>query len=301
MAVTGGTGFVGRRFIEDAARKGYRIRLLARNPASLPGLDSHPFDLEAPDPLAPEVLRGCAAVVHMAAYIPKEHSNPAEAELCWKVNALGTLRLINAMEQAGVGHLVQITSANAYSPEVLHPSETAPMFPTDRVYYLSSKLAQEIYANYRCAAAGIVLSTLRASSVYGAEQTIGAVYAIAKRLLTGEKVALESCGSFGADFLYLDDLSSALLLMLAKQTPGPYNVGSGSRSTIAEIATQIGAVIGSAPSDIRLEGKPKVQPYGFPSLDISKIVALGHRPTPLQEGLELTIRQLKQFEYSSRN
>ncbi len=274
---------------------GYRIRLLAREPATSPVIDTRLFDLAASDPVHPEILEGCGAVVHIAAYIPKEHSNPAEAELCWRVNALGTLRLVEAMERAGVRHLVQITSANAYSPEARHPNETAPMFPVDRVFYLSSKVAQELYAQYRCAAAGITLSTLRASSVYGADQTIGAVYAIANRLLSGQQVVLESRGSFGADFLYLDDLSAALLLVLGRQAAGAYNVGSGKRTTIAELAAEVAALIGAAPGNVRLEGEPRMQPYGFPALDISKIEALGYRPTSLNEGLARTIVQLRRF------
>lgn len=292
--MTGGTGFIGTRFVHDAIAAGYRVRLLTRHPGRLtPGTETRPFDLSAVEPIDPDVLRGCSAVVHIAAYTPANHTHPEEAETCWRLNALGTLRLVQAVEQAGIGRFVHITGANAYAPWTQKPDESAPMFPAERVFYLGSKIAQEIYADFMCSTHGIEITTLRASSVYGSGQPSGAIRTLACKLLRNETVSLSNLGRYGADFVTVGDVSKALLIVLRRGASGTYNIGSGVRSTIAEVAAKLADLTGADPDKLRFEETSTQADQGFPALNITKARALGYRPTSLDQGLLDLVTWLK--------
>ena len=289
IAVTGATGFIGRRFVERAVRAGYGVRLLCRRPEAIAADDVRAFDLAATEPLDPDLLAGCDAVVHLAAHIPTDHDDPAEAKTCWDVNALGTLRLVDAMRAAGVARLIQLVSANAYAPGQECPDEGAAMFPQTRVFYLASKVAQECYARHGCAAACISLATLRVASVYGSGQTGGAVSALAGRLLRGQPVRLERRGGFGADFVHVDDVCAALSIVVEGDAVGAFNVGSGVRTEIAALAAHLCALAGAPAALVVPDGEPAPHGFGFPALDIGRLSALRYRPTPLDDGLRETL------------
>lgn len=67
--VTGGTGFVGRRLVEDLVRSGHDVTVLARDPdraaARLPA-KCRVVRWDAREDVEPQVLRGADAVVHLA-------------------------------------------------------------------------------------------------------------------------------------------------------------------------------------------------------------------------------------------
>lgn len=293
LAVTGGTGFVGRRFVEEIRAAGWRVRLLSRGDDIGSGDEVRRFDLAADGRADPAMLERCDAVVHLAAYIPRNQADPGEADACWRANALGTLRLIEAAKAAGVSRLIQTSSANAYAPGLERPDENAPLFPVRRApFYLSSKLVQEVFAHYQ-ADSSFEVTTLRLSSVYGVGQRQGPVAAFAGALLAREEVRLAAGGAFGADFVEVGDVARALRLALERRLDGIYNVGSGCRSTMREIAESLADLTGAPRHLIRVEPGSEEAGAGFPALDIGKIEAAGHRPTPLRDGLGALVEWLR--------
>jgi UDP-glucose 4-epimerase len=290
IALTGGTGFIGKRFAAVARAKGYRIRHLTRHAAGDFDRDDEvfAFDLEAPDH-DPVNLRDCAALVHLAAYIPRDHDDPAAAERCWTINAGGTLRLIETAATAGIKRIVQTTSANAYAEGVELPDESAPMFPRSRSYYLGSKILQEIYATEFCRAKGIALTTLRLASVYGPGQTSGALGFMVRTALEGRPIEIIDGGQFGADMVHVDDVVQALMLAVERDRTGPVNVGSGVRTTIKMLARMIADLTG-APV-IEKPGQETAGDTGFPPLDITRLRSLGCDPVPLPAGLAAILHQ----------
>ncbi|QAY78052.1 NAD(P)-dependent oxidoreductase [Sphingosinicella sp. BN140058] len=291
LAVTGGTGFIGRRFVE-AVRGVHDVRLLLRDPAGLSGADARRFDLLGEEPLDPVLLEDVDAVIHLAARVPPDHFDPSEAKTCMAANAFGTLRLVEAMRAAGVGRLLQTTSANAYAPWVERPDEEAALYPVSRVYYLASKIAQELLAGASCAAGGIGLTTLRLSSVYGAGQSKGAVPALIRALRSGERLRLIDGGRFGADFVQVNDVVAALLRCLEGGVSGVYNVGSGQRATIRDIACHLLAIAGEDEQRLDIRPGGDTADFGFAPLAIEKLEALGWGPTPLEHGLAVMLAAL---------
>lgn len=167
------------------------------------------------------------------------------------------------------------------------------MFPTERVFYLTSKVAQEVYAAFACGRGDMRLTTLRVSSAYGPGQSSGALRTLACKMLCNEDVELANGGGFGADFVTCGDVSQALLIALRFGTAGAYNVGSGVRSTILDVSARLVHLTGADPGKIRIEERAMKTDQGFPALAIGKLEALGYRPTGLDEGLRDFVRWLR--------
>jgi UDP-glucose 4-epimerase len=296
IGVTGGTGALGRQFVNDALDAGYRVRLLTRNPevSAGRGVETRYFDLGHDEIPEPEMLHGCSAAVHLGAHIPADQADPAAAQTCLETNALGTLRLLLAMERAGVTRLLQTTSANGYSSGIDRPHEGSAMYPDGRApYYLASKIVQDIFGGFWGNRRGAAVTTLRLSSLYGAGQPGGVVAHFGRSLLAGKEIGLANGGRFGADFATLADASRALLLFLAYGAAGPYNIASGVRSTLIEIAEKLAMLAGADRRLISIGEAVQGADDGFPAIDISRAISVGFDPTPLDRGLAELMDWLK--------
>jgi nucleoside-diphosphate-sugar epimerase len=113
LAVTGGTGFVGRRLIDIALERGHRVRALtrtAREPRE--GVDWIDGSLE--DRAALErLVEDSDAIVHVAGVI-----NASDAAGFDKGNVEGTLAMLAAATAAGTRRFVHVSSLAAREPKL---------------------------------------------------------------------------------------------------------------------------------------------------------------------------------------
>lgn len=115
IAVTGGTGFVGRHVIPAALAAGYRLRVMARNPEKLAGpthINCEIFkgSLGSDDAA---FVDGADIVLHMAGLIKAKNRKVFDA-----VNVNATARLARAAQAASVGRFVLLSSMAARAPEL---------------------------------------------------------------------------------------------------------------------------------------------------------------------------------------
>lgn len=287
IAVTGGTGAIGRHVVQQLIDSGLQVRSLSRT--AIPGAEHVPVDLASDQPLSADLLGGCSAVLHLASHIPARQEDPASAEPCLRTNALGTLKLLQAAEQAGVVRFIQTTSANAYAPGLQAPREDDPMYPAARApFYLSSKLVQDVLGAYWANCRGMRVTTLRLSSVYGAGMESSLFTRFAKTLCDGGSITLANAGSFGADFVDIADVTSAIGLFLASDTAGAFNIASGERTTLLQAARLLLELTGSAEDRLVIEPEQERE-AGFPRMDISRARACGFAPSDLRTGLNRLI------------
>ena len=131
LFVTGAAGFVGSRFLERVAPGRKVVCLIRTRPAQVPkNVEFIQGDLSSPASYA-GALKGCGAVVHLAAATGK--SRP---ETYFQVNREGTRALVGECRRAGV-------------PQFLFVSTIAAKFDNqNRYYYAQSKRqAEEVVAN----------------------------------------------------------------------------------------------------------------------------------------------------------
>jgi len=105
-----------------------------------------------------------------------------------------------------------------------------------------------------------------------------------------EEVVVWGTGKPMREFLHVDDLAIALVLLMEKyESPEAINVGTGKDCTIAELAETMKAIVGYSG---RIQFDPS-KPDGTPRkvLDVSRVTALGWEPRySLKEGLVQTYR-----------
>ncbi|MEL7190351.1 MAG: NAD(P)-dependent oxidoreductase [Pseudomonadota bacterium] len=279
IAVTGVTGTVGRAFAERAAMAGHSLVLLGRSaPEDLPATsDWVDFDLSTSNPLSKGALSEVDCAVHLAAKIDTNPANDADASALWGMNVLGTGRLIDELAGAGVPRFVMASSANIYDPSVEIADESTPIRPQTRTLYLSSKSAQEAYARELCRKHDIACAVLRISSIIDTGNDL--VGKFLDMTLKGETITLAN-PEYGADFVSLDDVSQGLLLAAENSLADDFNLSSGERHTLEDIAHIIAKVC-AVPVRINESGPNGLLDKGFPAIDCSKLSAQGYNPTAL--------------------
>ncbi|HEY2806001.1 MAG TPA: complex I NDUFA9 subunit family protein [Gemmatimonadales bacterium] len=113
VALTGGTGFVGRQVVEMLMRREHEVRLLVREPSRHGWLRDHgdittvAGDLENPAALK-ELVQGVDAVVNLVGIIVEVGRQTWE-----RVHVQGTRQLLAAAQSAGVKKFVQMSALGA--------------------------------------------------------------------------------------------------------------------------------------------------------------------------------------------
>jgi len=113
LAVTGGTGFVGRRLITLAVQSGHQVRALTRRPQQpADGVEWIDGDLGNRDVLE-RLVTSADAVIHVAGVINAPDAAGFEAG-----NVTGTLTMLAAATAAGAQRFVHVSSLAAREPKL---------------------------------------------------------------------------------------------------------------------------------------------------------------------------------------
>jgi len=113
LAITGATGFVGRRLIDLAVARGHPVRALTRRPQEpREGVEWVPGALEDRDALE-QIVTESDALIHVAGVI-----NSPDAVGFEHGNVKGTLAMLAAATAAGIRRFVHISSLAAREPKL---------------------------------------------------------------------------------------------------------------------------------------------------------------------------------------
>ena len=149
ILLTGGSGSVGKAIVDRLVRSGFAVRVIGRKiGVEFEGAEYRSCDIND-YPALRAVIRGCEAVVHLAA-IP----NPAQGtpEEVFRSNCQGTFNVYQAAAEEGIRRIVQASSINATGQyygvkpaplNYLPMDESHPVFSTD-AYSFSKHIIEEI-------------------------------------------------------------------------------------------------------------------------------------------------------------
>jgi UDP-glucose 4-epimerase len=256
VLITGGAGFIGSAVARDLLTKGHRVRVFDNletgNQDNLPdGVEFALGDIRDEMAVA-RVVSGCDAVIHLAAMVSVARS-VAEPENCWNINVMGTRIVLEAARKAGCRRLVLASSAAVYGNEPTMPKrETMPPMPESPYAY--SKWLNEVDAGYYGQYLGLATVCFRFFNVFGPRQRpespySGVISIAAGKLLAGEPFTVFGTGEQTRDFVYVDDVASAVVAGLTR--PGirhaVLNVGRGQSISLLELLKLMGQAIGQAP------------------------------------------------------
>lgn len=168
IAITGATGFIGRRTVEAARVAGLELRVFARRAETVPahwrqdaGIDITILDLASTDNLA-EYLEGVQSVIHCAATLTGDHENDTlEA----------TQTLIEAVVTAQVPQVVLAGSISVYDVTTLADGatldESCKIGVKGRDPYAAAKYEQEDMLHAAASLHDFALTKLRLGAVWG--------------------------------------------------------------------------------------------------------------------------------------
>lgn len=306
VLVTGGGGFIGSNLVCHLARSEAfgEIRVLDNfSTGYRANLDGAPVSLTEGTLLDYSTVLGVAtevdAIVHLGALgsVPRSIENPRASH---EANATGTLNVLEAARESGVGQVIVASSSSVYGANPRLPRTedewTRPMSP-----YAATKLATEGYALAWHHAYGLRTLAFRFFNVFGPKQAAGHPYAavIPKFLdaaLHGRSAEVHGDGRQSRDFTYVETVCATIqdALLRSVSIPTPVNLAFGTSTSLlgllAEMESQLGYPISrhhveSRPSDIRAsQADPTRLRELFPSIE----------PTPLGVGLAATIAWFEQ-------
>jgi nucleoside-diphosphate-sugar epimerase len=154
-----------------------------------------------------------------------------------------SLRLIRAFAAAGGRGAVFAGSAAEYGRSAGRCSEDATALRPDTLYGACKNALRQIVSAHS-SAMGYRAAWARIFQPFGPrERPERLVPSVCQGLLAGNPVELTH-GHHERDFLAVDDVADALVRLLASDVEGPINIGSGEATSIARIASKIGAIIG---------------------------------------------------------
>jgi UDP-glucose 4-epimerase len=212
----------------------------------------HGGDITHWDTLA-RATEGVDGVFHLAAlWLLHCWEYPRSA---FEVNIAGTFNVLEACIEKRVKRLVYSSSASVYGDAVEEPmTEDHPY--NNNNFYGATKIAGEqmcraLHHRYQSTDRRFDYVGLRYMNVYGPRQDYrGAYMAVIMKMLDsldrGEPPVVYGDGSQAYDFVYVGDCGLAnVCAMKADATDAFYNVGSGVKTTIKQLAQTILQVTGS--------------------------------------------------------
>lgn len=295
ILVTGGAGFIGSHVVEHFQEKAEIIVLDNLRTGYLKNLEGlkHTFiDASILDKKAVrKAVKGADYVFHFAAMIsvPESMMKPEE---CVKINAEGTLIVLEESSAAGVKKLCFSSSAANYGDNPECPKKET-MLPEPRSPYAVTKLDGEYYCDIFTKEGKLQTACMRYFNVFGPRQDPKSAYAAAVPIFISKAVANETVTIFGdggqtRDFIYVKDIVAANVFMAENKWTGVYNVAYGRRMTINELAKMIIEITGSKSKIEYTSERPGDVRHSMASID--KLLSTGFKPSgEFRGGLEKTI------------
>lgn len=301
VLVTGGAGFVGATLVRRLVGAGYRVRILddlsVGRAEHLEGsgavLVRRPIgDAEA----VAAALQDVRAVVHLAARpgIPASIADPLGT---FRANVADLVSLLEAARIAGVDRFVLASSRAAGTVPGMEPVIPGSVSP-----YAAGKLSGEAFCRSYAATYGLATTSLRFSNVYGpwSAHKASVVAVWMRSVLDGRPLTIHGDGSQRRDFIFVDDVASAILNVLAARradvSGATFAVDSGADRSILDLADAFDDVTGRELERERLpwrvgEGAPV---SGSPSVPLAHPPGPARPATALEDGLGRTLAWYRQ-------
>lgn len=307
--ITGAAGFLGSALANQLSREGHQVRGLDDLSTGEPQAlfeDVHFTRGDVNDrPKLWTLLQDVDCVYHLAARVLVAESllYPREYNA---VNVGGTVSLMEAMRDVGVGRVVFISSGAVYGDQQEQPVNES-MSPQPRSPYAVSKLAAEYYVNTIGALWGIDTVILRVFNAYGPGQLLPPAHAplipnFLRHAVRSGTLVIHGDGQQTRDFIYVSDVVRAMIA--ASTAPNVnqrvVNVGTGQETSVRMVAEKVIEVTGNTAEILYT---PRNDP-GVSRLcaDISLAKEkLSFTPRyDLAEGIRLTLERDPRFQSDSR-
>ncbi len=217
VAITGANGFVGTHTCKSLKRAGHQVRALVRRTsqhAHLAGVvdELHYGDQADPQAIA-ALVHGIDAVIH--------NSNDGEAlrrspQANFQSNVMGSLNLLEAARQAGVGQFIFVSSVSVYHTILQDRKldENHPTTPSSLYGAYKSAAEQHLLAYHQTY--GMNTSSWRPAAIYGIAPNLkrSCWYDLIDAARRGERIST----SAGGKITHIQDVADAFTLAIGDES-----------------------------------------------------------------------------------
>ncbi|MBI3004015.1 MAG: NAD-dependent epimerase/dehydratase family protein [Ignavibacteriales bacterium] len=282
--VTGATGFIGTKLVNELVRRGHTVHALTRATSNRQNLEHERIQLVQGDIMDRDSLRrgmeGCAQVYHLAAYAKNWAPNP---KVFFKQNIDGMRNVFDAAKEAGVQRVVLTSTIVTFGPT--RPGEIGdeqmpritPHYYTE--YEESKALAEQEAIKY--AAKGFPVVIVNPTRVYGpGKMTEGNSVSIMIDMYDRGKVPVLLNGGVNVgNYALVDDLVRGHILAMEKGRIGERYILGGENVSLKGLFRLVDEVSGKKHFQISLH--PKIaMAYGYEELFKAKVFGFYPQITP---------------------
>ena len=302
VVITGGCGFIGSNLAEELSKNNEVIIIDDLSTGKITNIkdllkkenvkfiEGSITDLN----LLQDIFKDVDYVFHQAAIpsVPRSIKDPLSTN---NANINGTLNVLIAARDNSVKKVIYACSSSVYGDTPTLPKKES-MTPTPLSPYAITKLIGEYYCKVFNSIYNLPTVSLRYFNVYGPRQDPSSEYAAVipkfiKRVLNNEPPIIYGDGEQTRDFTFVKDVVRANVLAAESSKTGAFNIGSGKRVTINNLAKMIINLVGK--DDLKpIHDKPRQGDVKHSLADISLAKEnIDYEPEyDLHKGLEETIK-----------
>ena len=288
VAVTGGSGFIGSHVVDKLVAAGHQVVIIDRRPHNR--TDAVLRDVDITD-LAGLVraMRGCDAVFHLAG-VSNVNEAYADPVATIDINVTGTARVWEAARRNQVGRAILASTVWVYAAAIGDgaAAEDTPLTVTGTEHiYTASKLAAEVVVTSFGELYGQPYTILRYGIPFGPRMREELVIPrFLRAALGGEKITINGDGLQFRNYVYVEDLADAHLLLLDGRGENHIlNLEGPAPVSIRQVAEVVRSLVDP---DMLIEFVP-MRPGDYAGREVSAEKAdglLGWRArTPFEEGM----------------
>lgn len=250
ILVTGASGFVGANLFKTIAavrqdvyacvrqEKGWRLAEVADERIVAVDFNDSAATKNLVDSVNPQTVFDCIAY--------GGYSFEDDPTRIYQTNFQSIVQLVTHLAGRPIAAFIHAGSSSEYGANCAAPGEDAECTPNS--HYAVSKLSTATFLRYMGKQRNFPCANLRLYSVYGPlEDTSRLIPNVIRQGLAGKLPPFVDART-SRDFIHVDDVSAAFILAAAKMNPGLYgehfNIGTGKKTTIAELAETVRGLFG---------------------------------------------------------
>lgn len=245
ITVLGGLGFIGSHICRELIARKHKVRVFDKHHTDRelihdiePHLEIVEGDILRPSDVLPAIADS-DTLIHLV-HTTRPGSSMDDPGFDISSNVVASAKWLMRLPETKVRRILFISSGGTVYgiPKTIPINED---HPTDPVCsYGITKLAIEKYLSMYASMFGVELCLLRPSNVYGEGQRLnvgqGVIGVMADRGLRGKPLEIWGTGESLRDYLHVDDMVAAVMLLLDYSGPMQvFNVSSGEGYSVLEI------------------------------------------------------------------
>ncbi len=301
ILITGGLGFIGSHLAREAVKKGFDVTILSISDKKLNNIedfkDKVKLIIKDIKNISAEDVADKDQIYHLASTVDNYAVKEGRPYEDIEINCVGTISLLEACKNFNPAAKIFLASTFFVNGNVdkIPVGPSAPCNPLG--LYGATRLAAEHFFHIYHKVFGLNVVIARFTNVFGDyeqgsnKKKAGFNYMINQAVI-GEELHLYNNGDFFRDYIYVDDVVSACMIIMDKgETDKIYYVGRGE---FVKFKVLIDIIKNNIPS---LKVKAIMPPDFHKQVGIidfvcdnSELIKLGWRPqVSLEEGIKKTI------------